>query len=105
MVFHVFGGGATFEVARGTGEETNLVGGGAHLVFEEAIAGLARVFALDVGELVGTRLKGVGNLEQRHLTFAGGGLFPLGEGSLGCRVRAGHILLRGIRDGGVDLSG
>ena len=43
--------------------------------------------------------------EEGHLALVGRGLFPLGEGRPCCGIGLGHVLLRGIRDGGVHLSG
>ena len=105
MVLHVFTGGPTLEVTRGAREKAELVDCGRHFIFHEPGERLSRVATFNGGQLFAPRFNGVSHLEEGHLALVGRGLFPLGEGRPCCGIGLGHVLLRGIRDGGVHLSG
>ena len=75
--------GLALHVARGAGEEAQVVHHERDLVLEERAARLARVGRLEVGELVGVLLDRVGQLEQRLRALAGRGGGPALERAAG----------------------
>ena len=61
---HVLGGGQSFEMSCGTGEEADLVDHGWDLLVHGQLEGLARVLALGPDQVLGPGLDGVGDAEE-----------------------------------------
>jgi hypothetical protein len=105
VALQVLTGRAALEHPGGAGEEPHLVDGGRQLFARGQRAGLAGVLALDVDELVGPRLHGVGELQQRALPLRRRGVAPVLERRRGGPHGAVDIGRAGHRRGREDLAG
>ena len=76
VVLHVLPRRLALEHPGGAGEEPEVVGGVRQLLRHGQAQRLAGVLALDGDELVGARLDGVGDLEQRRGALLRGGVAP-----------------------------
>ena len=103
MAFHVLVGGLAFHDARGAGEEAQVVDDDRDLVDRRADR-LAGVLRLEAAELVGTRLDGVGELEQHPAALGRGRVLPGLERGRGGVRGAIDVLGAGRLDLGDDLA-
>jgi hypothetical protein len=105
VALHVLGGGTPLEHPGGAGEEADLVDRGRDLLGHRQVVRLAGVLHLEVHELRGPRLDGIGDTEQRELALRGGGVAPGGERRRGGGVGSVHVLAAAAGGPGHDLRG